>query len=413
MKGSHEDRSSSISPRRQAAEYFDRLFGWGEGTVRYAVGVDGHFNEQGAYTTKWREYSFNWLSQRQGLIAVAMADAAEDDVYCRTTLRNYRHSGERGYGLGSEYCWADFDKPTRRNEKRLTSVLSDGSFIVHSGQPGHKHPYIKLDGVYSWEVIQDLNHRLDHFLDGGGKWAENTALRVPGTLNHKGRAAGGESYPVTMEVVTGIGIAPWSPEALRERLGPAPAHPAAAGASKPGRRRTGEQSRSKVAPIVPVDPEPRPTGLSDRIMALVHFGPENNPKGDQSRSGQLYRLVVTLIEEGLTDGQVMGMALYSEPGQEKYPDEDDLMREIQRIINKVRPNHQHPGLTCKEAACVTEVHPEIARTARAIRGHFDAHYGTPLTLASDTKVLDAVNAHPIQQRAIVENDSTLVVGQSA
>jgi hypothetical protein len=28
-------------------------------------------------------------------------------------------------------------------------------------------------------------------------------------------------------------------------------------------------------------------------------------------------------------------------------------------------------------------------------------------------VLPSVNAHPIQQRAIVENDSTLVVGQSA
>jgi hypothetical protein len=27
-------------------------------------------------------------------------------------------------------------------------------------------------------------------------------------------------------------------------------------------------------------------------MALIHFGPENNPRGDHSRSGQLYRLVL-------------------------------------------------------------------------------------------------------------------------
>ena len=170
MEYSHGDKPSSISRRQQMTVYFDRLFGWGDGTVRYAIGIDGHYNDRGAYTTTWREYSFAWPSQRQGLIAEAMADADEHDVYCRTTLRKYRrHPGSLGNGYGGEYCWADLDDPNAETENQLTSVLSESSFIVHSGQSGHRHPYIKLDDIYPADVIEDLNHRLDHFLGAGGK----------------------------------------------------------------------------------------------------------------------------------------------------------------------------------------------------------------------------------------------------
>jgi hypothetical protein len=392
MACSHEGHSSSIAQRRQVAEHFDRLFGDRDGIVRYAVGLNGRVLESGSYKTDWREFTFEWPEQRRQLIAEAVRDAAAHDVYCRTTLRHYRHSGDQGNGLGGEYCWVDLDHKGQRTEEQLKSVLSDGSYIVLSGQPDHKHPYIKLNDIYPWEVIEDLNHRLDHYLDGGGKWAENTVLRVPGTLNHKGRAAGGEAFPVTIDNVIGTGIAPWSPDALRDLLGPLPTHSGAAGASKPGRQRrpAGEASRRQVTSIVPITPEPIPKGLTDEIMALVHFSTGTNSKGDHSRSGQLYRLLARLIEEGLTDGEVMGTAMFSEPGQDKFPDEDDLQREIQRIINKVRPDHQHPGLTCGEAACPSEVHPEISSLTDLIRAHFDCHYGRPRTLSSDEKTLEGL-----------------------
>ena len=213
---------------------------------------------------------------------------------------------------------------------------------------------------------------------------------MPGTLNHKGGAEGGESYLVTMEDFTGSDIAPWSPEALRDRLGPAPPRSGAAGQPAPNKGQRGKSAGRRASTFAAVASEPILEGLPDWVMALVHFSSEGNPRGDQSNSGQLYRLVATLIEEGLTDGQVMGLALYSEPGQEKFPEENNLRREIQRIIDKVRPHHQHPGFACAESACDFESHPDASRRAEAVRQHFDLNRRTSTTVNSESKVLEAL-----------------------
>ncbi len=392
MEYSHEGTSSSIRPARQAAEYFDRLFGQRSGTVRFGIGLDGHINDRGTYETKWRECSYEWPEQRRQLRQDAIWEAPDADVYVRTTLRGGLHPGQKGNGLGGQYCWADLDQLTSRARMRLPNLLSAGSFIVHSGQPDHIHPYIKLDAVYPADVVEGLNRQFDHYLDGGGKWAENTVLRVPGTLNHKGRAAGEESYPVTFEDVTDSEIPPWSPKALSEVLGPLPAHPTSGRRRQRGQQngRRNKGTRQRASEIVPVDPEPVPSGLPDEVMTLVHFSTKTKPKGDYSRSGQLYRLVVVLIKQGCTDGEIMGVALYSEPGQDKYPNEEDLKREIQRCINKIRPVHNHPGCTCNEVACQVTPHPEILERTNAIREHFHTQYGVPRTLSSDAKVLEAL-----------------------
>ena len=392
MECSHEDHSSSISSRRQMAQFFDRLYGRRNGIVRCALGVDGRFNDRGTYETKWREDSYKWPERRRQLIRDAISDSSFAEVYVRTTLRAGHHPGKKGNGLGGQFIWADLDHVTSRTRRRLDEVLSVGSFIVHSGQPDHLHIYVKLKAVYRAEVVEGLNRQLDHFLGGDGKWAENTVLRVPGTYNHKGRAAGEESYPVTFEEITDSEITPWSPKELRRLLGPLPAgrNSGKGTRSAADTKRSTKKSR-RVRQINPVAPESIPSGLPDEVMALVHFDSDaTTSRGDHSRSGQLYRLVAALMEHGCSNGEVMGVALLSEPGQEKYPDDSDLMWEIQRCIDKVRPNHPHSGFTCEQAACRVVVHPETEKIANGIRSHFHSHYSKARSLSSDAKVLDAL-----------------------
>jgi hypothetical protein len=49
------------------------------------------------------------------------------------------------------------------------------------------------------------------------------------------------------------------------------------------------------------------------------------------------------------DGEIMAIALRHEPAKDKWPDEDERCREIQRSIDKLRPEHPHVGRTCLES----------------------------------------------------------------
>jgi hypothetical protein len=101
---------------------------------------------------------------------------------------------------------------------------------------------------------------------------------------------------------------------------------------------------------------PRPAGRRSRRApgAIPHDLPRHlarqageRPNGDRSR--QTWRLVVAAVEWGLDDDQALGLAISHRPTVEKYGDRAE--REVDRILARVRPDHQHVGLPCDRADC--------------------------------------------------------------
>jgi hypothetical protein len=72
------------------------------------------------------------------------------------------------------------------------------------------------------------------------------------------------------------------------------------------------------------------------------------PAGDD-RSAQTHALVAAAVEWGLDDGQVLSLLDQHVPSLDKYGDRTE--REIERVLSKVRPDHQHPGKPCDKAGC--------------------------------------------------------------
>lgn len=194
MKSSRKSTQQSMSAAAQIAAYLDRIFGRRKGIVLIAFGSGGHFNEKDTYRPEtWEQQTLTWPRDRDALISEALEVAPNVDVYISPTLRTAPNR-RKGSSDASEYLWADVDTLGPNTFKRLDTILSDGSFLVHSGQPGHLHVYIRLDDFYPPQVVEDLNKQLMRFLGGDSKWDETSVLRLPGTLNHKSRAAGRSSH---------------------------------------------------------------------------------------------------------------------------------------------------------------------------------------------------------------------------
>jgi hypothetical protein len=204
MSSSLESHPKSMGRGEQVAAYVDRLFGRREGIVVVALGINGCQTDSGSYSFRFgmRHKFFKWPDQRQEIIELALDKGPKHDLYIIPNLRSAR-SAKKGSCKEVRYCWADIDHITDITMRRLEAVLSQGSFLVQSGRG--LHVYIRLDGFYSSEVIEDLNERLAVYLAADSKWYECALLRFPGTFNHKGRAAGGESLPVVFQGVTGSG----------------------------------------------------------------------------------------------------------------------------------------------------------------------------------------------------------------
>ena len=225
------------------------------------------------------------------------------------------------------------------------------------------------------EVFQRLDQQLANFIGGDSKFRDNSLLRPPGTLNHKGRAKGENSYPVIL-CDDEYDIDPWHPAALSEVLGPLPSHPTKAKGGKSKKRISGKTRRRRTPEVTPVEAEPLPQHLPDEITRLVHLASKKASKVDRSRSGQLYGLVFAAMAHGYSDGQIMAIGRLSEPGQEKWPNPHDLQVAVQRCIDKLRPQHKHVGLAVKRPA-VHQVAIASPVTSRPLATSFDVGTDQP------------------------------------
>jgi hypothetical protein len=181
----------------EAQQFVGLLWSGQTGWVYGALAMGGEFNSNGSYrAARWRQFFFVWPDERKDFVEGGVYESEEHDVYVCPMLRRAPNGRQTG-GAGGRHLWADLDSPSAVGLANKERVLEGrGSFTVDSGR--NEHIYISLDSWYPAEDVEAANHRLAIFLGADAKWKNNSVLRLPGTLNHKGRADGGNPFPVRL-----------------------------------------------------------------------------------------------------------------------------------------------------------------------------------------------------------------------
>jgi hypothetical protein len=179
-----------------AALWMARLWGDRDGHACLGVGVDGQLSQRGRYQFGRFTQSFHrWPAGRHRLLAQAMAAADQADVYVGVLLRSCP-SRRAGTALAGRVAWADVDGAwTTERAQALGRLGGWPTWQVHSGSG--RHLYLPLEDLEPPERLEGWNRRLAILLAADSGWSASKLLRLPGTYNHKPRAAGGRSVPVT------------------------------------------------------------------------------------------------------------------------------------------------------------------------------------------------------------------------
>jgi hypothetical protein len=176
----------------EAALWMARLWGDRDGHACLCVGVDGHLGPGGRYEFRRFSQCFHrWPEGRHQLLAQAMAAADQADVYVGVLLRS-RPSRRAGTAQPGRVAWADVDGPwTSQRAQALGRLAGWPTWQVQSGSG--RHLYLPLEELEPPERLEGWNRRLAALLDADSGWSQTKLLRLPGTYNHKPRAAGGRS----------------------------------------------------------------------------------------------------------------------------------------------------------------------------------------------------------------------------
>jgi predicted transcriptional regulator len=382
MPSSLTPNSASSSTCSDICWFFEQVFGDGAGTVLLAEAPNGHYTETGSYGhggKGWHPRTFRWPQQSRQMMEFVIEFSPTSDVYVLPSLRSRSNPARKGSSLRSGFVRLELDQPDANAMRRLATILSKGSFLVRSGRPKNLHVYLTLNGLHEPLLVERASKAVANYL-GGDKWVENAFLRVPATLNHKGRAQGSQSWPVTLEVPSGARKLPWTPIALIAAVG--------------GEVRDSEEQRCRNRgagrPVDPVEPSDVPDDLPLEIRS--HLGDWTRAK---DRSGHLHRLVAQLLKEGYDDDEIVAVARLDEQAQDKWPYEETLRREIQRSIEKLR------------------IGDWVDEHVHGIRCHFREHYRSTHTQATDTKLMDALLKIAGQAHKVTFDASIRVLAEMA
>ena len=230
--------------------------------------------------------------------------------------------------LPGAVCWIDVDHPTTPEaiEEKLSGVPAA---IVASGSPGHHQIHVRLDRDTAVDDIRELNRALADVLDGDrGATSPHQLMAIPDTLNHKPCESGGE--PELVRLLTSGDDAERAP--IEEVLALAP-------------RRSRKPARS--------EPMERPGGDSgmDRDLSELpaYVLDVANEDPGQHRGPQSYHAVAVFVEYGLGDAEIHRNAEQIKSLAEKFEGRSE--QEVDRILDKLRPEHPHAGQTCAQADC--------------------------------------------------------------
>jgi hypothetical protein len=175
-----------------AALWMARLWGDRDGHACLCLGLDGHLGQSGRYEFRRFNQCFHrWPAGRHRLLAQAMAAADQADVYAGVLLRS-GPSRRAGTALAGRVAWADVDGAwTTQRARALGRLGGWPTWQVHSGSG--RHLYLPLEDLEPPERLEGWNRRLAVLLAADSGWSASKLLRLPGTYNHKARAAGGRS----------------------------------------------------------------------------------------------------------------------------------------------------------------------------------------------------------------------------
>lgn len=279
------------------SEYLSAVFGDAEGIAHSVGRRAGYFTARGGYSFKPIKGHFNarwipltraWPAEADQLAADLAVSVDTYDIY----VCPYLMTGDErtpGGAVALSKVHADID-----GECPLDKVADLGGWAVSTGSPGHAHVYVDLAAPVPLHHHTALCRALGaHLGDADAKIMPNDVLRPPGTLNHKGRARGGESAPVEW-LIRPAGVR-WDGAELADRLGIT-----LPDAPPPGSTRTKTtKGKGATATATPrpddADDDPGPFDLSayaDVVAALDYV--------TDDRSRDTNRVVSAVYDAGLT-----------------------------------------------------------------------------------------------------------------
>jgi hypothetical protein len=182
----------------EAADRWCRLI-WGErhGQAQTARRYNGH--DHGCKDGKdlFKAKAYGWPTDADRLIEELLSEALVADIYVCPLLRDKPNRRKAdSHPLMGRYAWMDADG---WDDERQALLLSTGLEVltVGSGGPkGGRHLYVDLTQDFPGAVVAEWSRRLAKGFHTDTYGGDNKLLRLPGTFNHKGRAAGGSSGAV-------------------------------------------------------------------------------------------------------------------------------------------------------------------------------------------------------------------------
>lgn len=136
----------------------------------------------------WQEHAFSWPHEQSKLIGWARVHDDANLFIC-PTLRG-DPTRKKGDGISLRWLFADVDwekVPASKYgivEQRIKQL---GTYVVSSGTGDNVHVYVALNGEIEIDLWQQLNTGLRDYLYADNKQADNSLLRLPGSVNWKTR----------------------------------------------------------------------------------------------------------------------------------------------------------------------------------------------------------------------------------
>lgn len=302
--------------------YADVVLGDREGVVYLAFGRKPHRDSRGKYEhLDWQDnVRYAWPAERDRLAAdvareVSIGEAV--DIYvCPAARQRNAHHRRKGDAIPPAVLWTDLDAPPADAEL-YARLVAAGSLVVRSGSDEHRHLYLPLSRPVDLGTFNRLNQALAAQLGGDSKWADNSLLRMPGTLNWKSAIRDGtviDGEPVPVEI---LGHTPGAhdPDELAALLG--------VDLSSPQASATASERARVVAEPAP-DPLPSP----------VRRALDNPDVADRSKA--CGRVVEACSFSRLTEGQALSV-LRTYPPAERYKNEQHMADDVARLYEKFPP----------------------------------------------------------------------------
>lgn len=209
--------------RDATLDYLMAVFGDTVGNAHVVGGVAGYFEGSGSYSfartadhpdAGWSPRDYAWPADAERLaddLHRGCHDFGHDIFVCPYLMAGAKRTPSDAVELKKIHADIDGDCP-------VDKVIDLGGWAVSTGSPGHAHVYVDLAEPVPLHQHTALCRALGaHLGHADAKVRPNDVLRPPGTLNHKGRARGGESSAVEW-LIRPEGVR-WDAARLAERLG--------------------------------------------------------------------------------------------------------------------------------------------------------------------------------------------------